>query len=112
MDRFERLVNLVQDLRGSTSQRGFARSLGVSEATVRFWESGVAWPGLDNLQKLAKMKGWTLDSLQAYLERGEIPARVDLSQLLAEVRMLSSAEAVQVAQAALETVANKVSLEH
>lgn len=107
MDKFERLVNLVQELRGDLSQRRFAQKLGVSDATVRFWESRLVWPGTENLQKLAAMKGWSLDSLQAYLERGETPCSVNLSQLLAQVRNLSSAEAVQVAQVALEIIASK-----
>jgi ribosome-binding protein aMBF1 (putative translation factor) len=107
MDKFDRLINLVQELRGNLSQRGFARKLSVSEATVRFWESRLAWPGTDNLKKLAALKGWTLDDLQAYLERGENPPSSDLVQLLAEVRRLSGAEAMQVAQVALETIASK-----
>jgi transcriptional regulator with XRE-family HTH domain len=107
MDKFDRLIDLVQELRGESSQRQFARQIGVSEATVRFWESRLSWPGTENLQKLAVLKGWTLDGINTYLEKGESPRSASLSRILAEVSSLSEAEAVLVAQAALEIVANK-----
>ena len=103
----DRLVNLVRELRGDLSQRQFAKKLDVSDSSVYFWEAGMAWPGTQNLKKLAKMKGWTLDELQAYLE-GEVPVRtLTVQQLLAEVRSLPFSEAAQVAKVALETMAMK-----
>lgn len=102
-----RLSNLVRELRGDLSQRQFAKKLGVSDSSVCFWEAGTAWPGTQNLKKLAKMKGWTLDELQAHLE-GEVPRRsLTVQQLLAEVRSLPFSEAAQVAKVALETMAIK-----
>lgn len=103
----DRLVDLVRELRGDLSQRQLAKKLGVSDSSVHFWEAGTAWPGTQNLKKLAKMKGWTLDELQAYLE-GEVPRRsLSVQQLLAEVRSLPFSEAAQVAKVALETMAIK-----
>lgn len=103
----DRLVNLVRELRGDLSQRQFAKKLGVSDSSVYFWEAGTAWPGTQNLKKLAKIKGWTLDELQTYLE-GEVPVRtLSVQQLLAEVRALTFSEAAQVAKVALETMATK-----
>ena len=53
----KRLATLIQELRGSQSQRQFAKQLGVSRSSVNFWESHIAWPETENLGKLAALKG-------------------------------------------------------
>jgi len=103
----ERLASLVRELRGDLSQRQFAKKLGVSDSSVYFWESRMAWPGTPNLKKLAKMKEWTLDELQTYLEGEVYKQTLTVQQLLAEVRSLPFEDAVQVAKVALETIATK-----
>ncbi len=103
----ERLARLVSELRGSKSQRQFAKELGVSQSSVRFWESGIAWPDTENLVKLANFKGWELQDLQTYLMKGELPEREPLEQILEMVRSLPLEAVAQVAAVAVETLASK-----
>ena len=117
----ERLANLLKELRGERSQRSFAKLLGVSNQAVQNWEKQRAWPDDENLQRLAELKGWTLEQLKTHLngettadesvicmavnEDSELPLYVQ--QLLAEVRALPFQAAAKVAQVALETMAAK-----
>lgn len=103
----ERLARIVADLRGSKSQRQFARELGVSQSSVRFWESHLAWPETENLEKLAVLKGWNLSQLQTYLVEGELPEEALLEQVLRMVRSLPLEAVAQVATVAVETLAQK-----
>ncbi|MDJ0578162.1 MAG: helix-turn-helix transcriptional regulator, partial [Xenococcaceae cyanobacterium MO_234.B1] len=50
----ERLSRLIKKLRGDRSQRSFAKSLGVSYASIRTWEEGESMPGIASLQKIAE----------------------------------------------------------
>ncbi len=117
----ERLANLLKELRGERSQRSFAKLFGVSNQTVQNWEKQRAWPDDENLERLAKLKGWTLEQLKTHLngettadesvscadvsEDSELPLYVQ--QLLAEVRALPFQAAAKVAQVALETMTAK-----
>lgn len=132
----EKLASLVRELRGSKSQRSFAKLLGVSYYAVQTWEKQAVWPDDDNLEKLANLKGWTKDQLQLYLHISQAapstslnnssighsqarnikptdstqPLGLSIADLLAEVRALPFEAAVQVAQVALETIEAKGSL--
>lgn len=103
----ERLATLVQELRGSLSQGQFAKRLGVSRPTVTLWESRLAWPEAENLQKLALLKGWTLEEIQVYLIEGKLPSSDPLEQILNKVRLLPSEAVAQVAAVAVETLASR-----
>ena len=101
----KRLATLIQELRGSQSQRQFAKQLGVSRSSVNFWESHIAWPETENLEKLAALKGWTLSHLQTYLIEGELPSEDPLEQVLKTVRSLPLEALAKVATVAVETLA-------
>jgi transcriptional regulator with XRE-family HTH domain len=103
----ERLAELIKELRGATSQRRFSQQLGVSKSCVNFWESGLAFPDTENLEKLAAFKGWTLAQLQTYLVIGELPSDEPLQQILSLLRSLPTDAVVQVASAAVETLASR-----
>lgn len=103
----ERLARIVAELRGSKSQRQFAKELGVSQSSVRFWESHLAWPETENLEKLAVLRGWSLSELQAYLVDGELPEEEPLEQVLRTVRSLPLEAVARVAAVAVETLAKK-----
>ena len=112
--RLDRLVLLLEELRGNLSQRQFAKELGVTHSTVQAWEAKLSWPGTQNLKKLASLRGCTLDQLQTYLEEGlvEVPAveevkELPISRILLAVRSLPFEGAAQVAKVALETMAIK-----
>ncbi len=104
---------LLQELRGDLSQRQFAKELGITHSTIQSWEAKLSWPGTLNLVKLASLKGWSFDQLQAYLEGEQdmevIVERVELpiSRILLAVRSLPFDAAAQVAKVALETMAVK-----
>ena len=101
----KRLATLVRELRDSQSQGQFAKKLGVSRSTVTLWESGLAWPEAENLQKLAILKGWNLEEIQTYLIEGELPEREPLEEMLDRVRSLPSEALAQVAAVAVQTLA-------
>lgn len=101
----KRLATLVRELRDSQSQGQFAKKLGVSRSTVTLWESGLAWPEAENLQKLASSKGWNLEEIQTYLIKGELPEREPLEEILDRVRSLPSEALAQVAAVAVQTLA-------
>ena len=103
----ERLAALIKELRGACSQRRFSQQLGVSKSCVNFWESGLAWPDTDNLEKLAQLKGWTLAELQTYLVKGELPSDEPLEQILNQLRLLPTEAVAQVASVAVQTLASR-----
>ncbi|MBR8840016.1 MAG: helix-turn-helix transcriptional regulator [Stigonema ocellatum SAG 48.90 = DSM 106950] len=105
----ERLAALIKELRGACSQRRFSQQLGVSKSCVNFWESGLAWPDTENLEKLAELKGWTLAQLQIYLVKGELPSEEPLDQILKQLQLLPNEALVQVASAAVRTLASRTS---
>lgn len=101
----QRLVALLKELRGNSSYREFAATIGTTHTNVRQWESGKGEPRLRVLGKIAALRGWTLDELMIYLE-GELPPEEQrITQLLAEVRSLSLEAVAQVAAVAVETLA-------
>lgn len=103
-----RLAALLTELRAGRSFREFADLIGTTHTNVRQWEQGKGEPRLRTLGKIAALKGWTLDELQAYLE-GESLLRNSSSveQLIEEVRRLSFEAAAQVAAVAVETMTTK-----
>lgn len=58
------IARRLADLRkraGYTSQRAFARAVGVSGGLVAQWENGAKCPGRGNLQKIAEVTGVPID---------------------------------------------------
>lgn len=49
------------------SQREFAEILKVSQSTVQQWEAGRNVPSLENLEKIARLKGMLVEDFVAYL---------------------------------------------
>ncbi|NMG11724.1 helix-turn-helix transcriptional regulator [Brasilonema sp. UFV-L1] len=106
----ERLAKLVKELRSSQSQHQFAKKLGVSRSSVTFWESGQAWPDMENLEKLAALKGWSLSELQAYLVHGGTPTSESLyglEQILNAIRLLPSEALAEVVNAGVQTLISR-----
>lgn len=63
----ERLATAVLEARGKMSQREFAEVLKVSQSTVQQWENGKNVPSLENLEKIARIKGMLVEDFVAYL---------------------------------------------
>lgn len=67
-DQFGRLIEIVQRAKGDRSQAEFAREIGVSPATVQKWLAGNGYPSSENMEKIARVAGLSLDALHAYLK--------------------------------------------
>ncbi|PSB29960.1 hypothetical protein C7B82_10255 [Stenomitos frigidus ULC18] len=63
----QRLATAVYAARGGRSQRVFAKVVGVSQSTVQAWENGKNIPNLENLEKLAEIRGELPEEFVAYL---------------------------------------------
>jgi transcriptional regulator with XRE-family HTH domain len=107
-DKTKRLAAFVQELRGSLSKGQFARDLNVDRSTISIWESARAYPESENLSKLARLKGWSLEQLESYLLEGELPTEDPLEQILRKIRTLPSESVAQVAAIAATTLAERM----
>lgn len=63
----QRLSAAVLEARGSRSQREFAELLKVAQSTVQAWENRRNVPSLENLEKLARMRGQLPEEFVAFL---------------------------------------------
>jgi transcriptional regulator with XRE-family HTH domain len=63
----KRLADAVRELRGDRSQREFGEIIGVAQSTVAGWEGGKNTPNLENIEKLANIRGQTPEDFVAYL---------------------------------------------
>lgn len=111
----KKLAVAVQEARGDRSQREFSKLLGVSQSTVQQWENGKNVPSLENLEKIARMKGMLVEDFVAYLyertrgitskdilDRIEVMPSRDFAQILHVIgdRLAPSEESVQGKKAA------------
>jgi transcriptional regulator with XRE-family HTH domain len=91
-----RLSELLRELRGSSSQREFAKLLGTSYTAVQDWEKQIRFPKEHNLKRIAKLKGWTQEKLVRHLflpdEQHETSAVDPLEAILAQIPNLSSVQ--------------------
>ncbi|VXD17179.1 helix-turn-helix domain-containing protein [Planktothrix paucivesiculata] len=69
MDREEkaRFAEIVISLRSGRNVRSFAKIVGVSHPTILKWERGEGEPRRENLERIAELRGETLDTLLAFL---------------------------------------------
>lgn len=67
----ERFTILLREMRGDNSIRGFCSNGPIHYAAWRQWEAGQSVPGYENLEKVAAMRGWSMDQLLAYLRTGD-----------------------------------------
>jgi len=66
-----RLKELLQEIRGDQSIRGFAKEVGIGYAAWTAWEARSATPTFENLELIAKILGWNVVQLIAYLKTGQ-----------------------------------------
>jgi hypothetical protein len=67
----QRLSALLKELRGDASIRSFCGNRGIHYSAWRQWETCESVPGYENLEKVATLRGWTMDQLLAYLRTGD-----------------------------------------
>lgn len=98
----ERLAEIVRKARGQTSQRAFARKLGVSLTAVQGWENAESIPGSENLSKIAAAAGVTLEELVRHLEGKPQPQVTDIDQMLMSIRHMPLPQVALIAHAAVD----------
>lgn len=76
----KRLADAVVLARGDRSQREFSRALGVAQSTIQAWENGRNTPSLENLEKLARIRGELPESFVAYLYGRSVGQGLPLDQ--------------------------------
>jgi transcriptional regulator with XRE-family HTH domain len=95
----ERLAQLIKELRGSTTQREFAKLLGTSYTAIQDWEKEIRLPKENNLQRIAQLKGWTQEQLIRYLfALDDLPPRSSadsLEALIGQIQTLTLAQMQQ-----------------
>ena len=90
----QRLAHIVTQARGDMSQRDFGDKLEIAPGTIVGWERGQTIPNLENLAKLADLRGQFPEELLAELygrtcgsdypleERVKVMTRAQLVELL------------------------------
>ncbi|NJP21483.1 MAG: helix-turn-helix transcriptional regulator, partial [Hydrococcus sp. CRU_1_1] len=63
----QHLAELLRELRGSETQRQFAKRLGTSYTSIQDWEKQIRLPSEKNLQRIAQLKDWTYEELILFL---------------------------------------------
>ena len=107
-DKTERLSALIKELRGSLNKTQFAKRIGVERSSISVWELGRSYPESENMRKIARLKGWSLEQLEAYLLKGELPTEDPLEQILREIRSMPSESVAQIAAVAGATLAERM----
>jgi hypothetical protein len=104
-DRAIRLTELLENMRGQTSKRKFARDLRLSYASLIAYLNGDQFPETDNQIKIAEKLRWTQEELLAYLDDRPVSRTKSIAPLLQEIRAIDTLEdAEQAARVALEQV--------
>ena len=98
----EKLGDLIKKLRGDRSQRTFAKSLGVSFASIQAWENRDSMPSTQNLAVIAGKSGYTLQGLISYLEDRPIPKSSSLEEIVMQIKSLSFKQVVLIDRAVSE----------
>ena len=101
-----RLSGILKQVQGDRAVRKFAKDLGVSHVTLMSWINHEGFPSRESLEKIAAVRGQSLDDLLTDL-RGD--AIIDNSPKKAEdllllANNLSDAEAFRLATLLLERV--------
>lgn len=103
----ERLANFVIKSRGKRSRRAYSRALGVSNAAIQDWENCRSIPDTENLAKIARSGGLTLEQFLEYLETGKMPILSNLESVLKLIEVMPLSQVAEVAQAACGRLASE-----
>jgi transcriptional regulator with XRE-family HTH domain len=103
----ERLASFVTRARGKRSRRAFARVLDVSNSAIQDWETLKSVPDTNNLKKIARSGGLTLEQLLEYLTNGTEPRNSNLESVLKLLEVMPLSQVAEVAQAACTRLASE-----
>ncbi len=63
----KRFAEVVKNLRSGRNIRAFAKIVGVSHPTILMWEKGEGEPRREKLERIAELRGESLDNLLDFL---------------------------------------------
>jgi transcriptional regulator with XRE-family HTH domain len=101
----KKLVEVVKMARGSMSQRGFGKLLGVSATAVQLWEKGDSIPDTENLANIAAKAGYTMEELLHYIGVKPMSQSTDVNQMVKQIKSMPLNEVAIVGRAAMERLA-------
>lgn len=103
LDSRLKLADIVRAGCEKHGQRGYARKLGVSQATVAGWLESRSVPSTDNLRLIADEAGYSLEELLEFLDGMPSPkSEVSMSeQILKLMRSVSKDELAKVLESGI-----------
>lgn len=99
----EKFAEVIFEMRANRSYRAFSRLLGVTHPTIKAWENLEGIPDLENLERVAKFRGETLEEFKQILAGARKPSR--LQQLVQQVRTISEEELAVILHVIAERIA-------
>src|SRR6476469_1875034 len=100
----KKFAELIYEMRANRPYRAFGRLLGVTHPTLISWEKLEGVPDLENLERVAKFRGETLEELKLLLAGKRKPT--PLQELVQQVRTISKEELAVVLQVIAERIAS------
>jgi len=100
----KKFAELIYEMRANRPYRAFGRLLGVTHPTLISWEKLEGVPDLENLERVAKFRGETLEEFKLVLAGKRKPSR--LQALVQQVRTISKEELAVVLQVIAERIAS------
>ncbi|MEG4518823.1 MULTISPECIES: helix-turn-helix transcriptional regulator [unclassified Microcoleus] len=100
----KKFAELIYEMRANRPYRAFGRLLGVTHPTIKAWENLEGVPDLENLKRVAKFRGETLEQFKLVLAGKQKPSQ--LEQLVQQVRTISKEELAVVLQVIAERIAS------
>ena len=101
----KKLSEVVKLARGSMSLTAFGKLLGVSAASVLYWEKGQVLPDTKNLTQIATRAGFTVEELMAHLEGKPVQEPVDTHDLLKKIQWIPISELAVIGRAVMDRLA-------
>ena len=101
----KKLIEIVKLARGSMSQRGFGKLLGVSATAVQLWEKGESIPDTQNLANIAARAGYTMEELLNYLGVKPVPQSSDVNQIVKYIKSMPLSEVAIIGRAVMDRLA-------
>jgi len=101
----KKLIEIVKMARGSMSQRGFGKLLGVSATAVQLWEKGESIPDTQNLANIAARAGYTMEELLNYLGVKPVTESSDVNQIVKLIKVMPLSQVAIIARATAERFA-------
>ncbi|HCV29062.1 MAG TPA: hypothetical protein DGO89_01735 [Microcoleaceae bacterium UBA9251] len=104
-EKTEKLIEAVKLARGSMSLTAFGKLLGVSAASVLYWEKGQVLPDTKNLAQIATRAGFTMEELMAHLEGKPVQEPLDTNDLLKKIQCMPLSDLAVIVRAGMERLA-------